>query len=173
MLLTRHQKEQLVSVMGENLSKSKTCVLINFQGLKVKEIQDLKKKLRDKGIGFQIVKNSLFKIALKNAALKIDESVLDQPIALVWGFEDEVEPAKLVVEAKKTAESLKIVGGIVNKNYVDEVIIKQLATLPGRQELYAKLIGSLNAPMYRLVNALQGNLRSLVYILKQYQESKS
>lgn len=172
MLLTRTQKEQLVSEMGENLRKSKTAVLINFQGLKVKEIQDLKKKLKEKGIGFQIIKNSLFKIALKNANLKIDESIFDQPIALVWGFEDEVEPAKLVVEFKKTAENLTIVGGIVNKSYADEVIIKQLAALPGRQELYAKLVGSLNAPMYRLVNALQGNLRSLVYILDQYKNIK-
>lgn len=172
MKLTRSQKEQLVSLMQENLTQSKSAVLINFQGLKVKEIQELKKKLKEKGIGFQIIKNSLFKIALKNAKLEIDSSILDQPIALIWGIADEVEPAKLAVEFGKTAESLKIVGGIINKIYVDESVIKQLAALPSRQELYAQLVGSISAPIHGLVNVLQGNLRSLVYILKQYQESK-
>lgn len=172
MLLTREKKEQLVVAMEKSLIKSKMTVLINFQGLKVKEIQDLKKKLQEKGIGFEIIKNSLFKIALRKADLKIDESVLDQPIAIVWGLEDEVEPARLIVEFKKTAESLKIVGGIVNKSYADEIIIKQLAALPTRPELYAKLVGSLNAPIFQLVNVLQGNLKSLVSILDQYQKQK-
>lgn len=172
MLLTRNQKEQLVAGMNESLAKVKTAVLINFQGLKVKEIQDLKKKLKEKGIGFQIIKNSLFKISLKNANLKIDNSILDQPLAVVWGLEDEVEPAKLIVDFGETAEKMKIIGGIVNQNFADEAVIKQLAALPGRQELYAQLVGSLNAPMYRLVSVLQGNLRSLVYILDQYKNSK-
>lgn len=172
MKLTRTQKEQLVSEIIDGLNKAKTVVIVNYQGLKVKEIWDLKKKLREQGIGFQIIKNTLFKIALKKEGIEVSESLLDQPIALVWGLEDEVIPAKLTVEFGKTAEKLKIIGGIVNGLYADENQILQLAALPSRNELYAKLVGSLNAPMYRLVNALQGNLRNLVYILKQYQESK-
>jgi len=172
MKLTRAEKEQLVSEMIDGLNKAKTVVIVNYQGLKVKEIWDLKKKLRGPGIGFQIIKNTLFKIALKKDKIDVSDSLLDQPIALVWGLEDEVIPAKLTVEFGKTAEKLKIIGGIVNGIYEDENKIKQLASLPGREELYAKLVGTLNAPMFRLVNALQGNLRSLVYILKQYQESK-
>lgn len=172
MLLTRNQKEQLVSEMSKKIEDSKTVILINFIGLKVKEIQDLKKKLKEKGIGFQIIKNSLLKIALKNAGVEVSNVLLDQPIAIVWGSDDEVDPAKLTVEFGKTAEKLEIVGGLMNQEFVSIDVIKQLASLPGRNELYAKLVGSLNAPMSRLVNALQGNLRSLVYILKQYQESK-
>lgn len=173
MKLTRAQKEQLVANMSESLAKSKTAILVNFQGLKVKEIWDFKKKLKEKGIDFQIIKNTLFKIALKNAKLAVDDSILDQPLALVWGLDDEVEPAKLTVEFTNTAEALKILGGIINRGYVDQNVIKQLAALPGRDELYAKLVGSLNAPMHRLVNALQGNLRVLVNILKQYQDIKA
>ena len=97
---------------------------------------------------------------------------MDQPVAVIWGADDEVTPAKLAVAFKKEAEKLEIIGGIVNKNFTDESTIKQLAALPGREELYAKLVGTLNAPMYRLVNSLQGNLRSLIYILEQYQKSK-
>ncbi|MFA6492993.1 MAG: 50S ribosomal protein L10 [Patescibacteria group bacterium] len=172
MLLTRDQKEQLISKMSDGLEKSKTVLLVNYQGLKVKEIQELKKKLKEQGIGFQIIKNSLLKIALKKANLSIEEGLLDQPVAIVWGDVDEVTPAKLTLEFGKSAEKLEVIGGIVNRSFADVEMIKQLASLPGREELYAKLVGSLNAPMYRLVNALQGNLRSLVYILKQYQEKK-
>ena len=172
MLLKRTDKENLVKGMTDQLVAAKTVILVNYQGLKVKEIQDLKKNLRENGINFQITKNSLLKIALKSQNIQIDESVLDQPIAVVWGLADEVIPAKKTVEFAKTAEKLEIVGGIVNGQFVDVSTIKQLSSLPGRDELYAKLVGTLNAPMSRLVNALQGNLRSLVYILKQYQATK-
>ena len=172
MLLTRSQKEQLVAKMTEKFADSKAVILVNFQGLKVKEIQDLKKRLREQGIGFQIVKNTLLKISLKNSQISIEESLLDQPIALVWGKEDEVLPAKLAVDFSKEAKNLKIVGAILNQSFVEKEVILRLAALPGREELYGMLVGSLKAPIYRLVNALQGNLRSLVYILRQYQESK-
>lgn len=172
MKLTRTEKEQLVGNAIMNLGQSKGVILVNYQGLTVKEIQDFKKKLRAQGIGFQIIKNTLFKIALKKQGIEVDDKLLDQPVAVVWGISDEVTPAKMSVEFKKTAEKLDIIGGIVNQTFADENIIKQLAALPGRDELYAKLVGTLNAPMYRLVNVLQGNLRSLVYILGQYQQSK-
>ena len=171
MLLTRAQKEEQVQKMIESMDKSKSIILVNYQGLKNNEIENLKKNLRAEGIGFQITKNTLFKIALKKAGLSIEDSLLDQPVAVIWGADDEVTPSKIAVAFKKEAEKLEIIGGIVNKNFADENTIKQLAALPGREELYAKLVGTLNAPMYRLVNALQGNLRSLVYILDQYQKS--
>lgn len=173
MRLKRSDKEQLIQGMIESLSSAKTVVLVNYQGLKVKEIHDLKKKLFESGIHFQILKNTLFKIALKKAEIEVEPQILDQPVAVVWGLNDEVVPAKIAVEFSKVAEKLEILGAIVNGNYVDISTVKQIAALPGREELYAKLVGTLNAPMSRLVNALQGNLRSLVYILKQYQESKN
>lgn len=173
MLLTRTQKEQLVSEMTESMERSKAIILVNYSGLKNKEIEKLKNNLREQGIGFQITKNTLFKIALKNVGLSIEDSLLDQPVAIIWGQEDEIAPAKIAVNFGKVAEKLQIIGGIINKDFADENMIKQLAALPGREELYAKLVGTLNAPMYRLVNALQGNLRSLVYILEQYKLQKS
>jgi large subunit ribosomal protein L10 len=172
MLLTRAKKEQLVTEMYGQMEKSKAVVLVNYQGLKNKEIEDLKTKLAEAGIGFQIVKNSLFKIALKKAGITVDETLLDQPVAVVWGDIDEVTPAKLTVQFGKAAEKLEVLGGILNGEFIDLTTVNQLAALPGRDELYAKLVGTLNAPMSRLVNALQGNLRSLVYILDQYRQSK-
>lgn len=173
MKLTRAEKEQLVTKVTEQLENSKAVLLVNFTGLKVNEERELKKKLREQGIAFEVIKNTLFKIALKNTQIDLDEKLLDQPIALIWSAEDEVAPAKITVNFAKAAEKLQLVGGIIDKKFVDVEMIKQLAALPGREELYAKLVGALNAPLYGLVNALQGNLRSLVYILKQYSEQKA
>jgi len=172
MLLTKPQKEQLVDKMSQKLNQSVAILLINYQGLKVHEIDDLKMKLSENGIGFQVIKNSLFKIALKKADLSLDETLLDQPVAIIWGNADEVTPSRIVFEFGKKAEKLSILGGIINGKFADISIINQLAVLPGREELYAKLVGTLNAPMSRLVNALGGNLRSLVYILDQYKNIK-
>lgn len=171
MKLTRSQKEQLVAKVTDQLEKSKAVLLVNFSGLKVNKERELKKKLRGQGIGFEVIKNTLFKIALKNAQIDIDKTLLDQPLALILSAEDEVAPAKITVGFAKEAEKLQLVGGIIDKKFVDSSIIKQLAALPSREELYGRFVGALNAPMYRLMNVLQGNLRSLVYILKQYQQN--
>jgi large subunit ribosomal protein L10 len=173
MLLTKQKKEVILHDLDEQISGSTAILIVNYQGLKVKEINELKDKLAEKGITFQVIKNSLFKIALKKANIVIDETLLDQPVAIIWGHDDEVTPSKIAVEFGKVSENLVILGGIINGKTVDKEIIMQLSALPGREELYAKLVGTLNAPMTRLVGALQGNLRSLVYILDQYKNSKN
>ncbi|MEK7143114.1 MAG: 50S ribosomal protein L10 [Patescibacteria group bacterium] len=173
MILTRPQKEKLVKEMSVNLSQSKAVILVNYQGLKVKEIQELKKRLHKQGIGFRIVKNSLFKIALKNASLNINENLLDQPVAIIWGAEDEVTPAKLIVTYQKEVDKFQIIGGLINRNFAEKNIILTLASIPSREELYAKLVGTLNTPIYRLVSVLKGNLKSLVYLLDQYRQQKA
>ncbi|MEI6040138.1 MAG: 50S ribosomal protein L10 [Candidatus Berkelbacteria bacterium] len=172
MLLKRSEKEQIVAEMIEKIKTAKTVVLVNYQGLRVKEIQELKKKLREAGLTLQITKNALLRIALKDQNIEITQTDLDQPVAAVWGTDDEIVPAKVSVDFSKLAEKLQLVGGIVNGKYVDANTIKQLAALPGRDELYAKLVGTLNAPLVGLVNVLQGNLRSLVYILDQYNQTR-
>lgn len=173
MLLKREQKEQLVSGMVDNIKAAKTVVLVNYQGLKVKEIQVLKKTLFDAGICLQIVKNTLLRIALKKQEIEVPEGLLDQPVAAIWGLSDEVVPAKSVVSMNKELEKMEIIGGIVSNKFVDANTVKRLAALPAREEMYAKLAATLNAPMFGLVNVLQGNLRSLVYILSQYNEKRS
>lgn len=173
MKLTRIQKEELVNQMTADLENFPSVILVNFQGLKVKEIQDLKKRCSEQGIGFQIVKNTLLKIALKNNRIDMDKNLFDQPLAIIWSKTDEAIPAKILVSFAKEAESLKIVAGIFDKSQVQPDLIRELASLPSREELFGKLVGTLNAPINRLLNALQDNLRSLVYILKQYQGTKS
>ena len=93
---------------------------------------------------------------------------------LFFGYEDEVVPAKIVDEFKKThEEQINFIGGVLENNFLSAEKIQELAKLPSKQELYAKIVGSLNAPISGFVNVLAGNMRNLVYVLKAIEEKKS
>ena len=96
---------------------------------------------------------------------------------MVFGFGDEVSAAKVVAEFKKTVKTMQFVAGILPdgtaSDYLDAVQVANLATIPGKKELLAKLVGSINAPVSGFVNVLAGNLRGLVTVLQAMQEKKS
>lgn len=169
MVLSREQKEQQIQQLTEHLKQDKAILLINFQGLKVNEIGELRHKLREEGSGYKVVKNTLLKIAFKNSHQSIDESLLDQPLALVFSTDDEITPSKVVYNFQKEHEALKIVGGILEGSFVDKSVIENWAILPDREELYARLVGSISAPISGLASVLRGNLFGIVSVLKQYQ----
>lgn len=172
MTLTKSQKQNLIAEFCDKLGRCKAAVITNYQGLKVTDINDLRKKLKEKGIDYKVVKNSLAKIALKEKGIKIDEAILDNPVAIAFGYNDEVEPNKIVYQFTKTNDKLGILGAVVNGKFVTANTIKSLALMPSREGLYAKMVGSIAAPLSGIVNVLGGNLRGLVSVLKQYYNQK-
>jgi large subunit ribosomal protein L10 len=173
MVLTKDQKKNLIDGIQDRVVKSKTLVFTNYQGLKVKDLNILRKKLKEKGIEYKVIKNTLARLVFKNNDLKIEDTILDKPAAVAFGYKDEVEPSKIIHEFAKTNNKLEILGGIVNGEFMDVAAIKALALLPSREELYAKVVGSIAAPISGFVNVMSGNLRGLVSVLKQYQEKKA
>lgn len=172
MLLNREQKEEQVQQLTERLKQDKAVLLVNFQGLKVNEIGELRRKLGEGKSGYKVVKNTLLKIALKNAKRAVAENLLDQPLALVFSAVDEITPTKTIYNFQKEHEALKIVGGLLEGEFVGEEIINNLAMLPGREELYVKFVSSISAPISGFVSVLKGNLWGLVSVLRQYQVSR-
>lgn len=173
-MLTRQQKEQQVADLQDKLRKIKSIIFTNYHGVKVEEISQIRNELRKEGIEYHIIKNRLFKIALTKADIKVDSpdnqsSLFKQPLALAFSYNDEVIPAKILFKATEEIESLKIIGGIYEKHFISQDEIKKLAQLPRRNELLAKMIGSINAPLAGVVNVLAGNMRGLVSVLSQYQ----
>lgn len=169
MAKTKEQKDKLVDYLKTNLGEKRAAVLVNYQGLKVKEIEALRNKLGDKGIKFSVVKNTLFKLALKDHKFELDREVLTKPLAISFS-DDEVEVSKEITAGAKDAEAMEIVGGFVGGEFVTAETISQLSKLPGREELYAKLVGTLNAPISGLVNVMAGSIRALVNVLNNYKE---
>lgn len=166
-MITKEQKKEIIKDLADKLSLQKTVVFSDYTGLKVNQIQELRSQLREKEIDCQVVKKNLINLALKKANFdKVDIKGLPGQIVLVLGYQDEILPAKILYNFSKGNESLKILAGLVNKEYLDEEAMIKLAKLPAREELLAELVGCLKAPISGLPNVLQGNLRKLTFILK-------
>jgi large subunit ribosomal protein L10 len=167
-MITKQQKQVIIKDLTDKLSRQKAVIFSDYTGLQVNQMQDLRRKLREEGIDFQVAKKTLIDLALEKAGLKnIKTRNLQGQIALAFGYADEVGPAKILYNFSKENEALKILAGVIKGEYFEAEAIKRLARLPSQQELLAKLVGSIAAPMAGLINTCQGNLRKFVYILKQ------
>ncbi len=167
-MLTRKQKQELLEKLGEKLTKMKAAVFADYTGLTVAKMTELRRKLKEQNAEIKVVKKTLLDLVLKKQGWeKIEPKKMLGQLALIIGYEDEVAPSKIVYNFSKTSEHLKILGGILNNNFVDSEGIVGLAKLSSRRELLAKAVGSLAAPLSGMVNVLQGNLRGLVQVLSQ------
>jgi large subunit ribosomal protein L10 len=172
MAISRKKKEELVEQITQKIKESKSIVFADYRGLSVDEINEIRGQLREQGIEMKVLKQNLFAIAAKNAGANIDTSELKgHPIAYVFGS-DEVAPAKTIYDFAKKHENLEMVGGALDGKTLSPEELKSLALMPSREELYAKVVGSLASPLRGVVGVLQGNLRGLVSVLSQYSEQK-
>jgi len=170
---TRAQKGEIVDELSQKLGKMKSVVFTSISGYTMDDANSLRQKGREVGVEVMIAKKSLLNRALQSNGFTIAPDELEGSILTTIGFDDEVAAAKLMAEFAKDRETIKIVGGILEGKFVGSSAIKQLATLPSREQLLAQLVGSLAAPMSGFVNVLAGNLRSLVYVLSAIKEAKT
>jgi len=166
-MITKEKKKEIIKELVDKFSHQKSVVFFDYTGLKVSQSQELRGKLREEGIDCQITKKTLIDLALEKAGLKnIKVKEMAGQIGLVFGYKDEILPAKILYDFSKENESLKILSGLIKGEYLENEAILELARLPSKQELLAKLVGSISSPMFGLHNALQSNLQKLIYILK-------
>ncbi len=157
--------------LEEKISSSKTVILANYMGLKVAQIQELKRAVKQENGEFTVVKNTLLNLALRNLKFNIPESVkFEFPTAILLSFKDEVAPLKKLVEFSKTSELPKLRFGFLGKDYLAEDRVMALSRVPTREVLLEKMLSSLNSSTYGMVWVLKGNLQKLVTVLSNYQE---
>lgn len=171
-MLTRTQKEQLVIQLSDELKNSKTSVLCGYKGMTVPEVGELRSQLREQNAKMKILKKTLIQIALKNAKVEIDPSVMEGQVAIVYGGEDEIFSPKTLYNFAKENEKLEILAGILEGKPISAEKVTELAKLPSREELLAKVVGSVKAPVSGFVNVLSGNLRGLVFALNAIKQTK-
>jgi len=165
MPLTKEQKRKIIEDLKEKIGQQKMMIFVDFKSLKVKDLFDLRKRLRIADGLLTVAKKTLLDLAFKERKLKIDVKKLAGQLAIIFGFKDEIKPAKIVYQFSQENKNLKILGGFFENKFREAEEIITLAQLPTREELLAKLTGSIRAPISGLINVLEGNLRSLVYIL--------
>lgn len=173
MAKSKQQKVAALSDLGGRLRSAKSVVFANFQGLKVKDTEELRKKCRAENVYFVATKKTLLKKALDEAGITADVKGFAGGVAAVFGLTDEVAPAQLTAEFAKTHEVVSIFGGILEGGFIDSAKVKALAVLPSKQQLLGQLVGTLNAPISGFVNVLAGNLRGLVTVLNAVKENKA
>ena len=169
---TREDKEKIVSDLKTKLQDSTSYVISDYHGLSVPQMQELKDSLREVGADFSVAKNTLLKLGAAEAKKEIDESALEGPTAILFSGQDPIESIKKLVAFIKKYELPKIKSGTFEGKLLNKDEILAISRIPGRQELYAKVVGNLESPIYNIVSVLNGNLRNLVYVLSEVQKQK-
>ncbi len=171
---TKEKKSAILQELVDKFARGKTVVFAGYRGLGMKGMSDLRKRLRPTQSEMQIAKKTLLRLAAKeNKLAEIPEAAMEGPVATTFCYTDEFSGLQVLFKFSKENENLKLLGGIIGGQVVDAATVKQYAQLPGKQELLAKLLGSMNAPVSGFVGVLGNVLGGFVRALGAYQEKRA
>ncbi|OGR89519.1 MAG: 50S ribosomal protein L10 [Elusimicrobia bacterium RIFCSPLOWO2_01_FULL_59_12] len=160
-------KKQTVETLEKQAKESTGLIVTAFKGLKTTEINEFRQKLRALKGEYRVVKNSLTRIAFKNAGIESLADALKGPSAIVIERGDPIATLKAVFEFAKSHENMKVSAGYLDGKVLSDKELKILSNLPSREVLIAQLLGTLQTPMVNLVSVLQAPMRDLVGVLDQ------
>lgn len=172
MAKTKQQKIEAVEALSKDIADATSVVFANYQGLTVADMDALRANCRENGVRCMATKKTLVKRALADRDIDVDTKAYEGGIATFLGT-DEVSAPKVVAEFAKDHEIVTIFGGVLEGAYIDADKVKALSKLPSKEELLAKMVGSMNAPVSGFVNVLAGNLRGLVNVLNGIKDAKA
>ncbi len=165
--MKREGKEQLVKEIQEAMSKCSSGIMTDYMGMTNADLTALRRTLGDAGIDYMVVKNTLAGFAAVNANKSFIKNSLTGPMAIAFGYKDAVEPAKILMDFIESSETpLKIKGGFVDDQLLTPDDVKELATIPSREVLIARVLGGMQAPISGFVNVCAAPLRGLVTVLQ-------
>ena len=170
MAISKQRKDELVTQYTDWTRRSQALFLTEYRGLTMKQIDELRAKIRESGGEFHIVKNTLSKVAFESAGLSVPEKFLQGSTAIVFAFKDAPAMAKVVNEYVRTSDFVKVKGGYLEKQPINAEGVKALAELPPLPVMRAQLLGTIMAPASKLVRTLAEPARQLAAVLKAYAE---
>ena len=171
-MLTRPQKEQVVKDLSAKIKDGKVLIFSDYAGTTVAKMKDLRNELRKTDSSYKITKKKLINLALKDAGIEASVLDLEGQIGIAIGKGDEVTAAKVLAKFAKENKNFKILQGVLENKVISGKDVMSLAMLPSKDQLLAKLVGTINAPISGFVNALAGNLKNLVGVLKAVADKK-
>lgn len=166
------KKEQQVNELKEKLSKASSAILTDFRGLTVKEMTDLRCRLRNANIEYKIIKNNIVFRAVKESNLETLSEYLQGPIAIAISLDDPIGPVKILVDFIKEYKKLELKAGVIQGKILRDNELSQVAKLPSKEILLAQVVGGIQAPLSGLLNVLNGPIRALLNVLKAIEEKK-
>ncbi|NLY10148.1 MAG: 50S ribosomal protein L10 [Firmicutes bacterium] len=170
--MARPEKVVIVEEIKERLDSVQGAVIVDYRGLNVAAVTELRKQLRDAGVEFKVLKNTLTRRAAEEKGLDDLLPLLNGPTAIAFGYNDPVAPAKILNNFARTNPALELKGGLLEGKVLDVNGVKALAELPSREELLAQVVRGMQAPIAGMVNVLQGTIRNFVYALEAVRKQK-
>jgi len=164
--MKKSQKFFTVDNLKEKVKQAKGLVLTDYSGLKVEQINQLRAEIKKTGGEYEVVKNTLLKMAAKESNINLEDNLLEGATAALWLYNEDLAPLKTLDTFIKKNELPKVKFGFWGRDLLDEDKFKELANLPNQEQLRGKLVGILKSPLFGLAYNLKGNLYKLVYILK-------
>ncbi len=174
MALTKEKKQEIIKDLEKKIEQQKAMIFVDFTGLKVKDILSLRKKIKENNNELKVAKKTLLALSFRKRGLEkiIDVKKLKGEIALIFGYQNEIAPAKISWQFSQENPNLKILGALIENKFWNSEEVITLAQLPTREELLAKLLGSLTSPISGLVNVLQAPLKACIFIIRSFGENK-
>jgi len=166
------EKKKIVAEIKSHIENSGLVVASDYRGVSANGANDFRAKLRESGASAKVYKNTLMRLAFDDLGISYPENLLIGPTLLIHTEDDVVSVSKAIVDYIKADEKVSVKGGLLQQSFIDENGVKELASLPSRDELIAKSVSMIKAPLTGLVSSVSSPLRGLVAVLKQIETKK-
>ncbi len=171
-MATKAFKQDKIEMLKEKASKAKVAVVTEYKGYSVEEITNLRRALQKENSDYTVTKNTLAKIAFKGTDFEILESAMSGATAIAFGYEDQVSPAKVLSKFIKESKKGEILAAALDGKLLSAEEAKQLANLPSKEELYAKMLGCINSPATGIAGCVNGVMSALVRAIDAVAKQK-
>ena len=170
---TKAFKQEKISQMKEKIEKAKVAIVTDYKGLSVEEITKLRRSIQKEDGDYMVTKNTLAKIAVKGTEYEVLTDALTGPVAIAFGFDDQVAPAKALAKFIKESKKGEILAAAMDGKLLSAAEAKALANLPSKQEIYAKMLGCINSPASGIANSINAVMSSLTRAMAAVRDQKS
>ena len=170
---TKAFKQDKVSLIKENIDKAQVAIVTEYKGYSVEEITNLRRALQKEDGDYMVTKNTLAKLAVKDTPYEVLTETFKGPIAIAFGFGDQVAPAKALSNFIKDTKKGEIIAAAMDGKLLSASEAKALATIPSKEEIYAKMLGCINSPASGIVGSVNAVMASLTRAVAAVRDQKS